>query len=409
MLLLFREAFEALSDNRFRSVLSLFGVAIGIASIIVVSSIATSGKEMVFNELETFGLRTFWVYRNTASDDRLEKDAGGTGITTADYKDILKRSLPAVSKLSPVVEGGGKVIASRNSHTLRVRLQGVNQAYNQINGDTVSLGRFFSSHDLSYRLNVAVVGPAVLESLFPLREDVIGKTISIGEDWFQIIGILEEKSRDLIMSLGAVDGEDSRARILVPYTTRQKMLADSDFVNYLQGQAIELNHATDAVNSIIGVLNLRHRGAYRYKGETMSTYVSTANNILGAVSVIGIAAATVSLLVGGLAILNIMTTSVIERTKEIGLRRAIGASQSDIKIQFLLEAVLISAAGGGVGILLGIGTIQIAPLYSEVAVEVNPYGVVLAMLSTFIVGLASGYYPAQRASKLEPVEALRHE
>ncbi len=410
MLLLFQEAFEALSGNRFRSVLSLAGVAIGVASIIGISSIATSGKKMVFEELETFGLRTFWVYRNNATEERLEKDAAGTGITTADYKNLLSRNLSTVSKLSPVVEvGNDNMRASRNGRTLKVRLQGVNQVYDMINGDTVVLGRFISSWDVSSRSNVAVVGSAVVEKLFPYGGTVVGKTIGVGEDWFRIIGVLTEKSRDLIMSLGSVDEEGSRSRILVPYSTRQKMIVDSDLVSYLQGQAIELNQAVDAVNDVKGVLNVRHAGAFRYKGDTMSSYVATANNILGGVSIIGIAAAAVSLLVGGLAILNIMMTSVIERTKEIGLRRAIGASQKDIRIQFLIEAVLISIAGGSIGILLGVGAIQLAPFYSNIAIVVNLPGVALAMLSTFVVGLASGYYPAKRASNLLPVEALRHD
>lgn len=407
--LLFVEAFESLEDNRFRTVLSLLGVAIGIASIIVVSSIATSGKDMVFRELETFGLRTFWVYRTIETDERLEKDVSGSGISSADYRELTKRNLPFVARLSPVIETSDHPIrATKNARSVKVRLQGVNQDFHLINGDKIAHGRFFSSRDIGYRLNVAVIGPGVVEKLFPEGGNVLGQKISVGDTWFQIIGTLEKKGRDLITSLGAA-GEETSARVIIPYTTRQKMIADSDFVSYLQGQAVELNRADEAIASVTGVLKVRHRNAFHYKGESMSTYVSTANNILGGVSLIGIAAAAISLLVGGLAIMNIMTTSVIERTREIGLRRAIGASQSAIQAQFIMESVLISAIGGVMGMLLGLAIVRLAPVYSTLTIEINVYGVLLAMLSTFFVGMISGYYPALTASRLEPVEALRHD
>lgn len=408
--LLITEAFEALTDNRLRSALSLLGVAVGIASIIVVSSIALSGREMVFRELETFGLRTFWIFRTLSSDDHLEKDVVGSGINTADYKELLRRDLASVSRLSPVVElGNEKVIAAKNARTIRVRLQGVNQEFNQINKDEILSGRFLSAEDVTKHLDVAVIGPGVAKKLFPAEGNLIGQKISIGENWFRIVGVLEEKSRDLITSLGAGSNEETSDRILIPYTTRQKIIGDSDFVSYLQGQATGLNQANEAIYSIIDVLSVRHKSAYRYKGESMSAYVSTANNILGGVSMIGIVAAVVSLLVGGLAIMNIMTTSVIERTKEIGLRRAIGASQLAIRMQFLMEALLISSLGGLIGILLGLGGIYVVTIFSTLAVKLSFDGLLLSMLSTFAVGLASGYYPALAASRLEPIEALRHE
>ena len=409
-LLLIAEAFEALADNRFRSVLSLLGVALVIASIIVVSSIASSGKDLVFRELETFGLKTFWVYRTISTEDRVEKDQSGSGITTSDYRELLRRDFPSILRLSPVVEPGNeKVVATKKARTVRVRLQGVNQEFNQINGDEILSGRFLSAQDVANRLDVVVIGPEVAEKLFPRGDNPIGQKINIGEGWFQIIGVLKEKSRDLITSLGAGGADETRARILIPYTTRQKMMGDSGFVSYFQGQATELNRAGEAINAIMGVLRVRHREAYRYKGESMSSYVSTANNILGSVSVIGIAAAVVSLLVGGLAIMNIMTTSVIERTKEIGLRRAIGASQLAIRTQFLMEAVLLSFTGGVIGILLGLSIIHVATAYTTLVIEISFNSILLAILSTFTVGVASGYYPALTASSLESAEALRHE
>lgn len=405
------EAFEALADNRLRSALSLLGVMIGIASVIVVSSIASSGREMVFRELETFGLRTFWVFRTFSSDDRLEKDAVGSGITTADYKQLQRRTAPAIGKLSPVVEiAGEKVLAEKNGKTARVRLQGVNQDFDQINGDTLAAGRFLSADDITGRMHVAVIGAGVVTKLFPeAGMEVLGQKFSLGDNWFVVVGVLREKSRDLITSLGAARSEETSARILIPYTTRQKMSGNSDVVSFVQGQAIDLNRADEAIEQVKDVLTTRHGNSFRYKGESMATYVATANRILSGVALIGIVAAGVSLLVGGLAIMNIMSTSVIERTREIGVRRALGAPQVSIRAQFLVEALLISAIGGGVGILLGWSVVRTMSMLSVLPVRLSFDGLLLAIASTVAVGLASGYYPALTASRLAPVEALRHE
>ncbi|WP_426207490.1 ABC transporter permease [Massilia sp. TWP1-3-3] len=405
------EAYEALADNRLRSALSLLGVAIGIASIIVVSSIASSGRDMVFRELETFGLKTIWVFRSFAGEDRLEKDAVGSGISSADYRQLLRDGKGVLGRLSPVVEmPGEKVVAAKNGKTARVRLQGVSHDFDVIDGDETASGRFLTEDDISARLNVAVIGSAVGEKLFPERAgDLVGQKFTLGDQWFEVVGVLREKSRDLITSIGAGRGEETGARILIPYTTRQKMMGDSDFVSYLQGQAMDLNRSDEAIAHIVDTLSASHRGAFRYKGESMASYVATANKILGGVALIGIVAAGVSLLVGGLAIMNIMSTSVIERTREIGVRRAIGAPQVAIRAQFLTEAVLISSIGGAIGIVLGIGVVRLISAVSSLLVNISFDGLLLAILSTLAVGVASGYYPALTASRLAPVEALRHE
>ncbi|MEB0140411.1 MULTISPECIES: ABC transporter permease [unclassified Undibacterium] len=403
------EALEALSHNGFRTSLSLLGVAIGIAAIMVVSSIATSGRTMIFSELETFGLRTFWVFRAKEAPSRLEKDVSGSGISTADYKALLNLADSAIEKLSPVVNSElAGASASKHGQSLKITLLGVNQDYAEINGDTLQSGRFIGPDDIRQRANVAVVGSEIVARLLDQADDAVGKHISINGDWYVVIGTLQAKSRDLISSIGA-GKEETGARVLIPYSTQQKRLGDPDYVSFLQGQARSTEHSAAAIAQVIAQLDWRHKAAYRYNSESMASYIATANRILGGVTLIGIVAATVSLLVGGLAIMNIMTTSVIERTKEIGLRRALGATQSAIKTQFLLESILISLLGGAGGVLLGLAVVFVLAAVTALKMSVSLQGLLLAVGSSLLVGIASGYYPARTASKLIPVEALRYE
>lgn len=406
---LLREAMESLQDNRLRTALSLLGVAIGIASIIVVGSICTSGREVVFKELETFGLRTFWVFRHEVADEQLQRRPTGTGIRVSDYRDASRLG-GAIALLSPVVEWDrSRAFVGRGPAQARARIQGVNADYDTINGDSLDRGRFLSASDVQERAKVAVIGPALVERLYPDGSSPIGTSIAINQDWYVVVGTLAKKSRDVISSLGAAKNEETGSRVLIPYTAALGAGDEYDAVSYLQGQASDIGRASEAIADITRLLALGRGNAYHYAGESMSTYVETADRILGTVGFIGIVAASVSLLVGGLAIMNIMTTSVIERTQEIGVRRAIGATKRAIRLQFLTESILISCAGGAVGVVVGLLAILLLARFSGQFVAPSGQAMFYATLSTFIVGVASGFYPARTASNLEPVEALRHD
>ncbi len=408
LLTMLGEAAEALQDNRLRTALSLLGVAIGIASIIVVGSISASGHAIIFKELETFGLRTFWVFRHQQPEDKLQRDPNGSGIRLEDYRDALRIGGP-VARISPVVEfDKSQAAASRGDERTRVRLQGVSAEYDVIDGDDLQSGRFLAESDIREHAKVAVIGPAVQQRLFADGTDPLGARIAINNDWFTVVGTLQPKSRDLISSIGASHGEETNARVLVPFTAAQAMVEDKEFVSYLQGQSTSIGESTAAVAAVVQMLSLSHGPSYRYEGESMSTYVDTADRILGTVGLIGIVAASVSLLVGGLAIMNIMTTSVVERTQEIGLRRAIGATKQAIRFQFLAESVLISCTGGVVGIVCGTLLVLVIARLSNHPISPSLFATLSATASTFAVGIVSGFYPAQKAANLAPVEALRH-
>jgi len=404
---LLNEATDALRENALRSLLSLLGVAIGIAAIIVVGSISGSGREIVFRELETFGLRTFWVFRDVHNSDSENTDLGSSGIDINDVR-MLSNIDPIVTRLTPVIELGSGVQAVHGNQRSRTRLQGVNADFLEINGDSLDAGRFFDAQDLRVRARVVVIGPDIRTRLFVGDTDLLGSRLLLNDQWYEVIGVLQPKSRDLISSLGAAKGEETGARALVPYSTALSIRGNGVEVSYLQGQASDLAVAQQAVQRIREYLSISHSGRFKYKGESMSTYVSTANRILGTVSLIGMVAASVSLLVGGLAIMNIMTTSVVERTQEIGLRRAIGASKAAIRWQFLTEAVLVSCAGGIIGVAVGCGVVLAIAAVTGHPIRPSWEAIGIAVISTFIVGVISGLYPARRAAELEPVEALRH-
>jgi ABC-type antimicrobial peptide transport system permease subunit len=403
---LLAEALESLRENTLRTFLSLFGIAIGIAAIVAVSSIGTSGRAMIFRELETFGLRSIWIYRAPQLPGRLERDASGA-IDTDDYHALRARHPKLVTALSPVVESGGeKVAAHKRGVHVNVKLSGVNEQYAEIGNEKLALGRFFSADEVDRRARVAVIGPETRRQLFG-DAAAVGQSFLLKDEWFVVIGVLEAKNRELISSLSNA-AEDSGGRVLIPFTTCQRILGNTRAVTYLHAQAASLETAGQATGALARSLRERHHGVFNYKGDTMLQYIETANRILGGVSAIGVVAASVSLIVGGLAIMNIMMTSVIERTREIGLKRAIGASRVAVRIQFLMEAAMIGLAGGMMGVALGAATVWLLSAWSPFQVEVSVGGTVLGLAGAVAIGLVSGYWPARTASNLLPVEALRH-
>ncbi|MEQ1629627.1 MAG: ABC transporter permease [Gallionella sp.] len=403
------EALDALRENGLRTVLSLIGVAVGISAIVVVNSIGKSGHQMIFSELETFGLRTLWVSRAQESNLSLAKGVAGSGMDVFDYHELRKQCCVPVSLISPIIELGGRgEYAKKMGIQVPIRLVGVNEDYAAISHEIIADGHFITAQDVASGNNVAVIGSSVKNQLFGQLESPIGQRFLIEDSWYVVIGVLQNKSRDLISSIGA-GREDTATRVLIPYTAHQKLIGDRTYVSYLQAQSSSTEQSADAIELITSTLKRRHRGLFTYKAESMATYIEAANHILNGVTLIGVVAAAVSLIVGGLAIMNIMTTSVIERTKEIGLRRAIGASKWDIRLQFLLEAVFIGFFGGALGAIFGLIIIEVLARTTILPVELSTDGLIVGLFCSSLVGLISGYYPAHKAASLPPVVALRYE
>lgn len=407
-----QQALAALRDNRLRTMLSILGIAVGIAAVMAVGSVAKGGHYLIFSELETFGLKSVWVYKNDEEKDPRRAVRKGTGIDNDDYFAVLSGCCPAVLRVTPLVYGefanSGRLVVRSGNRYSNGRIEGVGADFTYINNDSLTKGRAFRTEDESRRRRVAIIGTRVQEDLFGLHQNSIGKEIRIGSEPYTVIGLLTPKSRDFLASIGSSGGQDANNRVLIPYSTYQQILGKKE-IFVLQAEAVSLQSADAAAQQIKALLERRHRGQYSYKSETMAKYIGTAGNILKAVTLIGIIAASVSLLVGGLGIMNIMSTSVLERTREIGLRKALGARKNDILIQFLLEATLISSLGGSLGLILGAVTGH--TLAWATGFPLSPsWGTVLVALAVSIgVGMLSGYYPAHRAAQLKPVEALRYE
>lgn len=405
------QALLSLGDRQFRTFLSVMGIAIGIAAVTLIGVVTSGGKEVVFSELQTFGLRSAWISRDHKLNDPHRVAREGTGITNDDYKAIRDSALcKELIKLTPIFYGGpeiSRLVRSGRAYS-QTRIEGVGYDYLAINNDTIAQGRPFTRDDIERGRRVVIIGHQVQKDLFGELGHPLGKELRLNNERFEIIGVLADKDRSLLSAIGSAGGQDANGRLLLPYLRLQTM-ANTNEVNVLQAEVAQGVKAKFATDRAIQVLKGRHRGAYEYRGTTMEQHIHTANGILDGVSKIGIVAASVSLFVAGLGILNIMSTSVLERTREIGIRKALGGSEREILLQFMMEAAIISSLGGMIGLVLGGVSSVIITRVTGFPLLPSMGAIVIGFLVAIIVGLLSGIYPAYRAAQLRPVEALRYE
>lgn len=403
----FVQALHALKENRLRTVLSILGIAVGIGAVMVVGTVSQGIKQHIFAELKTYGLETLWIYRKEDDDNPYRKTREGSGIDNDDLK-ALQMCCPAVKKLSPVVysENYEEPVRFKGNY-IQVNLEGVGFDYVAINRDRLIAGRGLREEDIQRRQPVAIIGSKVRDELFGVHANPIGKELRWGDIRLTIIGMLQDKNRDFLAKLGA-ENFDINKRVLIPYTLYQQQLSSKD-IHTLQAEAISLSDTQKALDEITAVLSKRHGERFEYTTESMEGWINTAKKVVRNVSLVGLLAASISLLVGGMGIMNIMSTSVVERTREIGIRKALGAYRRDILFQFLMEATVVSIIGGVLGLLLGMVAAFLIGVLSGYALGVSWATAIIALLVSIAVGLLSGYYPAHRAAGMKPVDALRYE
>jgi putative ABC transport system permease protein len=402
------EALESLSANRLRSGLTMLGIIIGVGAVIAMLSIGQGAQSTITSAISGIGTNLLFVFSgNDTQDVRNPRP-----LTLQDAAAIADPLMaPDVVAVAPTIQGSAEVAAASGKST-RNSIIGVTPEYFSMQNYTLTEGAFITQDNILGQASVAVIGPSIADRLFGRHEGVVGETMRINGQPFRVIGVLASKGG------GMFGGQDSR--ILVPFSTAQARLIHRSALNevdQLLVQASSADTVAQAADQISQILRQRHRtqvGIDDFTVFSQKDVLSIATTVTGVFTIFLGGIAGISLLVGGIGIMNIMLVSVTERTREIGLRKALGARKRDILIQFLTESSLLSLMGGLIGILLGwllsllVGRIATATGNSFTPL-VSLNAILLATLFSAAVGLFFGIYPASRAANLEPVEALRYE
>ncbi len=407
----FRIAFRALVRNKMRAGLTVLGVVIGIAAVTTMVSVGQSATALVQGQFQNLGTNVLVVLPGSRRSGGVRQ--GVTPTLTAADSDAIARECPSVLASTPIVGTSGQMIYGDSNWPPRM-LEGVGEDYITVRNWPIRRGGFFSPHDITAAAKVCVIGQTIVEKLFQTTNPV-GETVRVKRIPFRVIGVLEKKGVNLV-------GEDQDDIVLIPYTTVQKRLQGSTFldVGAILASATSPGRMTEAQSEIDRLLIERHRikpgQASDFWIQNMDEIAATLGVITGTMTLMLAAIAGISLLVGGVGIMNIMLVSVTERTREIGIRMAVGARGRDILRQFLVEAVVLSCVGGLIGFALGVaasaGITRLLNSLSSSAewpTVVSLPAAVAAILFSAGVGIFFGFYPARKASRLDPIEALRYE
>ena len=404
------EALESLSSNKTRSGLTVLGIVIGVAAVIAMLAVGTGAQDSITGSIGGLGTNLLFVFRGGGRFGG-ETVRNPKPLTLQDAAAIADPfAAPSVELVAPVLEGSFLVSAAGETNTTSV--SGVTPDFFPLRSYTVTEGEIINEEHLLGRASVALIGPETADALFGRREGLVGETLTIEGQPFRIIGVLAPKGG------GMFGSEDDR--LLIPFSTAQTRLIQRrtrDQVDLLLVQVVSSEAVPTAVEEVSSILRTRHRtdiGADDFTVFSQQDFLSTAATITNVLTIFLGGIAAISLLVGGIGIMNIMLVSVTERTKEIGLRKALGARKRDILTQFLMESSLLSLFGGIIGIAFGwlisfivekVALASGAPFYPRIGLD----AVLLATIFSAAVGLFFGIYPANRAANLEPVEALRYE
>jgi len=399
-------AYRSLRANRMRSILTMLGMVIGVSAVIAMVAIGAGANERIAAQISSIGSNLLLVLPGSTTSGGLRSGFGSAPTLTMADARAIGRELPAVRLAAPSIRSTSPVVyGNQNWSTL---IQGVTPEYFEIREYRLAEGRFFTSDEVDASSKVAVVGRTVVRNLFG-DESPVGAILRIKRVPFTVVGVLAEKGQ-------SPQGQDQDDIIIAPITTVQNRLVGSGHpgsVGVIIAQAVDRESIGEAEREVVSLLRQRHRiGSGQeedFSVRNLSEMLEVAEASTRVMSLLLGAIASVSLLVGGIGIMNIMLVSVTERTREIGIRLAVGARERDILVQFLIEAVFLSVAGGAVGILLGIGGSLLISRFAGWSTLISPGAVLVAFSFSAAVGIFFGFYPARKASRLDPIEALRHE
>lgn len=403
---LLRIALKALQRNKLRAFLTMLGIIIGVAAVITMVSIGEGSKQSIQSTFSGMGsnMITIMPYNSMPMPGGVRLSASNVQTLTVDDVEKIREKVRNISAVSPGVSSGGQAIKGGNNWP--TSMQGVSPDYLEIRKLSVKEGSNITEEHVNTSAKVCILGQTVVDNLFTNGEDPIGQVIRFGNIPFQVIGVLTPKGQNTF-------GQDQDDIVIAPYTAVMKRVLATIYLQNIYASAASEAVSAEATEEIISVLRENHRlreGAENdFDVRTQEELISTMSSTSSMMTTLLTAVAGISLVIGGIGIMNIMYVSVTERTREIGLRMSIGARGSDIMMQFLTEAVLISITGGVIGVLLGISaSLSVSGLLSW-PIVVSESSIMVSFIVCAFTGMFFGYYPAVKASRLDPIEALRYE
>ena len=396
-------ALRALARNKMRSILTMLGIIIGVGAVIAMVGVGQGAQAAVQDRIQSMGSNLLFVSAGNVTRGGLHMGWGATKTLVNDDQRAILRECPAVKAAASGSNGSAQVVFENNNWF--TSLTGTDPSYFEVRNWPVVEGVPFTTDDVTMAANVAVIGDTVRQNLFGMT-DPVGQTIRIGTLPFQVVGVMEAKGQSGF-------GRDQDDTIVIPITTLQKKITGQNWLHYIMVSAVSQDASYAAQQQITALLHDRHKIRPGQEDDffvrNMADMAALADESARIMTLLLASIASVSLIVGGIGIMNIMLVSVTERTREIGIRVAIGATEEDVQRQFLSEAVVLSLLGGAVGILLGVGSSLVITNVLGWAVQISPLAIIAAVVFSTAVGIFFGYYPARKAASLDPIEALRFE
>ncbi|MDR2963791.1 MAG: ABC transporter permease [Bacteroidales bacterium] len=400
---LIRIAWNAIALNKMRTFLTMLGIIIGVGSVITMLSIGEGSKQGIREQISTMGTNMITIRPGAQNIGGVRMDNSSQRFTIADVN-ALEEESTLLSFISPMVSSNGQAINGANNWPTQIT--GVFSDYMHIRKLSLSTGSMFDDSYEGLNSKVCILGQTVVNNLFNAGENPIGKTIRFKNIPLQVIGILEPKGENAA-------GQDQDNLMLAPFFTVQKRILGITYISSIVASAVSEEQSPEAVEETRTIIRqsqkLRPNDADNFRIFSMEELIQTSSTTSEMLTVLLVVIAGISLLIGGIGIMNIMYVSVKERTREIGLRMAVGGKSSDILLQFLTEAIFISFSGGLIGVILGLTSSFLVSHFLQWPIVITTYSIVISFLVCVVTGVFFGWYPARKASNLDPIEALRYE